>query len=255
MHYVRTYPRFSTCDRLKSEAIHYTTILLIDFRLLRREMLSSGRGRPRGQRQSMPEMARLWYLIRVSKKYGLDTRKFFECFREAWAHERSTCNDILIQCRLKTKDDAVFLVTKDQKVVTQLRLTESTLKHLPDVDLENIPWKESSSTMRLERLRPVDMKIKDVNSGIRWVNLKAKIVEKPNARTVFSRFNNNPLGLSTSTISDGTGSIKFPLWNAQINMVSIGDTVQIENGRVRTFRGELQVSVGKTGRLKVVENQ
>jgi len=115
--------------------------------------------------------------------------------------------------------------------------------------------KEFASAKAIGKSTPVDMKIRDVNSGVRWVNLKARVVEKPIARTVFSRFNNNPLGLSTSTISDDTGSIKFPLWNAQINMVSIGDTVQIDNGRVKTFRGELQVSVGKTGKLTVIENQ
>jgi replication factor A1 len=107
----------------------------------------------------------------------------------------------------------------------------------------------------MEKSIPVDMKVKDVNSGVKWVNLKARVVEKPIARTVFSRYGNNPVGVSNSTISDDTGSIKLPLWNNQINMVSIGDTVQIENGRVRTFRGELQVSVGKSGKLTVIENQ
>jgi len=156
---------------------------------------------------------------------------------------------------LKTENDGVFLVSQDKKVITQLRLTESTLKHLSEVDLGGISLKEFASAKAIGKSTPVDMKIRDVNSGVRWVNLKARVVEKPIARTVFSRFNNNPLGLSTSTISDDTGSIKFPLWNAQINMVSIGDTVQIDNGRVKTFRGELQVSVGKTGKLTVIENQ
>jgi len=36
---------------------------------------------------------------------------------------------------------------------------------------------------------------------------------------------------------------------------AIGDTVQINDGRVRTFRGELQVNLGKKGRLQVIENQ
>jgi ssDNA-binding replication factor A large subunit len=75
------------------------------------------------------------------------------------------------------------------------------------------------------------------------------------ARIVYSRFGNNPLGLSTSKISDETGSINMPLWNNQINMVSIGDTIKIENGRVKTFRGELQVSVGKAGKLKVIKTK
>jgi replication factor A1 len=99
------------------------------------------------------------------------------------------------------------------------------------------------------------MKIKDVNSKVKWVNLKAKVVKKPIASIVYSRFDHNPLGLSTSTISDETGSIKMPLWNNQINMVSIGDTIQIDKGRVKNFKGELQVSVGKAGNLKVIKHK
>jgi len=228
-------------------------ILLKSLRVLRRELLHDGRGRPTGQRQSMPEMTRLWYLIWISKKYNIETRKFFESFLDAWKHEKSSCKDMVIECRQKTEDDGVFLVTQNQKVVTQLRLTKPTLKHMTEIDLEKIPWKESDVVSKINKLKPIDMKIKDVNSEVKWVNLKAKVVKKPIARTVYSRFGNNPLGLSTSTISDDTGSIKMPLWNNQINMVSIGDTIQIENGRIRTFRGELQVSVGKAGKLKVIK--
>jgi replication factor A1 len=126
---------------------------------------------------------------------------------------------------------------------------------MTEIDLEKIPWKESDVVNKINKLKPIDMKIKDVNSEVKWVNLKAKVVKKPIARTVYSKFGNNPLGLSTSTISDDTGSLKMPLWNNQINMVSIGDTIQIENGRIRTFRGELQVSVGKAGKLKVIKAQ
>ena len=230
-------------------------ILLKSLRVLRRELLHDGRGRPTGQRQSMPEMTRLWYLIWISKKYNIETRKFFESFLDAWSNEKSFCKDMLIECRQKTENDGVFLVTQNQKVVTQLRLTKATLKHMTEIDLEKIPWKESDVVSKINKLKPIDVKIKDVNSEVKWVNLKAKVVKKPIARTVYSRFGNNPLGLSTSTISDDTGSIKMPLWNNQINMVSIGDTIQIENGRIRTFRGELQVSVGKAGKLKVIKAQ
>jgi replication factor A1 len=201
----------------------------------------------------MPEMTRLWYLIWISKKYELETHKFFESFLDAWAHEKSSYKGISIQCRQKTENDGVFLVTQDQKVITQLRLTKATLEHLPEVDLEKIPWNKTGLIRKIEKLKPIDMKIKDITSKIKWVNLKAKVVKKPIATIVYSRFGNNPLGLSTSTISDKTGSIKMPLWNNQINMVSIGDTIQIDNGRVKTFRGELQVSVGKSGKMKVIK--
>ncbi|WP_455278164.1 hypothetical protein [[Eubacterium] cellulosolvens] len=225
------------------------------FLILRRELLHDGRGRPNGRRQAMPEMTRLWYLIWISKKYELETHKFFESFQDAWAHEKSSYKGISIQCRQKTENDGVFLVTQDQKVITQLRLTKATLEHLLEVDLEKIPWNKTGLTRKIEKLKPIDMKIKDITSKIKWVNLKAKVVKKPIATIVYSRFGNNPLGLSTSTISDKTGSIKMPLWNNQINMVSIGDTIQIDNGRVKTFRGELQVSVGKSGKMKVIKDK
>jgi replication factor A1 len=103
-------------------------------------------------------------------------------------------------------------------------------------------------------MKTIDIQIKDIGAGVKWVNLIARVVGKSNPRNVFSRFGES-LALSIATISDGTGSMRLPLWNAQIDRVSIGDTVQIENGRVRTFRGELQVSVGRNGRLEVIENQ
>ncbi|WP_455277896.1 hypothetical protein [[Eubacterium] cellulosolvens] len=229
--------------------------MLKSLRLLRRELLHDGRGRPNGRRQPIPEMARLWYLIWISKKYNLETHKFFESFLDAWAHEKSYFKGTSIECRQKTESDGVFLVTQDQKVITQLRLTKSTLKHMKEIDLEKIPWNDSGLEKKIDKLKPIDMKIKDVNSEVKWVNLKARVVKKPMARTVYTRFGNNPLDLSTSTISDETGSIKMPLWNHQINMVSIGDTIQIENGRIRTFRGELQVSIGKAGKLKVIKTK
>ncbi|MCW3975524.1 MAG: OB-fold nucleic acid binding domain-containing protein [Candidatus Bathyarchaeota archaeon] len=217
-------------------------------------MLHYGRGRPRGQRQSMAEMARLWYLIRVSEKHELETHKFLACFLDAWAHEKSSCKGISIQCRQKTKNDGVFLVTQGQKIITQLILSDTALKHMSDVDLASFPRNKFRSIMKIEKKRPVDMQIKDVNSGIKWVNLKAKVVEKSIAKTVYSRFG-TPLSVSNATISDNTGFIKLPLWNDQIKMLSIGDMVQIENGRIRTYRGELQVSVSKKSKLMVIGNQ
>jgi len=202
----------------------------------------------------MPEMTRLWYLIRLSRKYGLDTHKFLMCFPHASAHNKSSHNGISIQLRQKTENDCVFLVTQDQKVVAQLQLTQNLLKHLPQVNPASFPFVESAPASKMETLETGDLQIKDIDAKVRCINLKAKVVGKSSPRCVFSRFG-DALTLSTATISDGTGSMRMPLWNAEIDRVSIGDTVQIENGRVRTFRGELQVSLGRRGRLEVVENQ
>ena len=202
----------------------------------------------------MAEITRLQYLVRISNKYGLDPQRFLSCFVEAWTQKKSLYKGISILCRQKTTEDGVFLLTRDQSVIAQIRLSETTLRYLPAIDVASLPSDKSPSARRTEKRDPVDMKIKDLSLGVKWVNLRAKVVEKSNTRTVFSRMG-NPLGVSTATISDNTGSIKLPLWNAQISMVSVGDTVQIENGRLKRFRGELQVSVGRKGRLVVVENR
>ena len=223
-------------------------------KVLPREMFHYGRGRPRGQRQSMPEMIRLWYLIWLSKKYGLDTRKFLMCFPRAWTREKSSQNGISIQLRQKTDSNCVFLVTQHQEVIAQLRLSQQLLRYLPEVDPASFPSIEFNPSSRIETLETSDLQIKDIDARVTSVNLKAKIIGKSIPRYVFSRFG-EALTLSTATISDGTGSMTMPLWNAEIDRVSIGDTVQINDGRVRTFRGELQVSLGKKGRLQVVGNQ
>ena len=176
------------------------------------------------------------------------------CFPDAWAHEKSSQNGISIQLRQKTDSNCVFLVTQDQKVIAQLHLSQQLLRYLPEVDPASFPSIVFNPSNGMETLETSDLQIKDIDARVTSVNLKAKIVGKSIPRYVFSRFG-DALTLSTATISDGTGSLRMPLWNAEIDRVSIGDTVQIENGQVRTFRGELQVSLGRKGRLQVIENQ
>jgi ssDNA-binding replication factor A large subunit len=78
------------------------------------------------------------------------------------------------------------------------------------------------------------------------------VIEKQSTRRVHSRWG-NPQLISMAVISDGTDSINLPLWNTQIDLVSIGDTIQIKNGRVGVFRGEKQLNISrKLGELSVL---
>jgi len=215
------------------------------------EMLHYGRGRPRGQRQSMAEVVNCWYLIGVSEKYGVKAHELLASFQDAWTHGKSVCDSITIQCRQKTVNDGVFLVTQGQKIITQLRLSDTMLRHMPNVNVESFQCDPPTSVQNTQSLEPIQIQIKDMGTQVKRVDLKAKVVEKSATRTVHSSYG-DPLHLSIATISDGTGSIKLPLWNAQENMVSVGDTVEIENGRLRRYRGELQVSIGRHGKLKVI---
>jgi len=96
------------------------------------------------------------------------------------------------------------------------------------------------------------MKIKDLRNGLKRVDVEGKVLEKTATREVTSRYKNETLRVATAIISDDTGQIKLTLWNDQIEEVNENDTVKIENGYVTSFRGEIQLNVGKYGQLTVM---
>jgi replication factor A1 len=83
------------------------------------------------------------------------------------------------------------------------------------------------------------------------VNVEAKVVEKGNHREVTSRYKDETYKVADAVVADDTGSIKLTLWNEQIDQVNVNDTIKIENGYVTSFKGEIQLNVGKFGKLTV----
>jgi replication factor A1 len=80
------------------------------------------------------------------------------------------------------------------------------------------------------------------------VNLTAEVMEITKPQLIVTRFGNQA-NVANALLSDKTGKIKMCLWNEQINSISVGDTVQIENASISAFRGERQLRVGKNGGL------
>ena len=95
------------------------------------------------------------------------------------------------------------------------------------------------------------MKIKELVNGMKRVSIEGKITEKSETREVMSRFKNESYKVASVVIADETGSIKLTLWNEQIDQVNMDSIVKIENGYVSSFRGEIQLNVGKYGKLTV----
>jgi len=61
------------------------------------------------------------YLARISGKYEIDISKFFECIDNARTRGESSFDDVSIKRRLAVKDGHVFLITKKQRFVAQLK--------------------------------------------------------------------------------------------------------------------------------------
>jgi replication factor A1 len=95
------------------------------------------------------------------------------------------------------------------------------------------------------------LNIKELQDGMKRVNIQARVADKSDTREVTSKFKDQTYRVASVTIADETGTIKLTLWNDQIEMVKVNDTVKIENGYVTSFRGEIQLNVGKFGILTV----
>jgi len=87
---------------------------------------------------------------------------------------------------------------------------------------------------------------------MRRVDVEAKIIQKSETREVRSRDRNETYRVADATIKDDTGTVKLTLWNEQIDQVNVDDTVKIENGYIRSFRGEIQLNVGRYGKLTIL---
>jgi len=83
------------------------------------------------------------------------------------------------------------------------------------------------------------------------IEIEAKVIDKTGPREVLSRYKDVVHRVANATISDGTGNIKLTLWNDQIDQVNVNDNIKIENGYVTSFRGEIQLNVGRYGKLSV----
>jgi len=209
------------------------------------------RGRPHGRHHSYNDMRLLEYLARISMKYGIDSDEFFNSFLDASQHKESKGEKLSIECRKRTKEYAIFLITSGPKVVAQFRIPEHVLK-------ENNPIKEFTRTMAPIKNSAREAKsnhypIKDLEVGMKGVNIKARVLEVSQLRLVTTRFGFYA-NVTNVLITDGTGTIQLPLWNKQIDEVSAGDFIQVEKANVIVFRGVRQLKVSRRGKVNVIKN-
>jgi len=106
----------------------------------------------------------------------------------------------------------------------------------------------------LNLFRKTDLKIKDIDFGMKNFNVRGRIFRI--SRIVEFQKSNGERGRVVNLfISDGTGYLRIPLWNDQVDLVEsgnlkIGDTIQVVNAFAReNIFGELEISLGKYGKI------
>jgi hypothetical protein len=182
-------------------------------------------------------------------KHRIEASEFFNCVLEAWNQQESKCKHVNVRCREKTRDSAVFIFTSGHEVLAQFPISTEFLQGKNDL--------ERYMHMVNIKVRPVGVganpNIKDLKAGMRNVNLKIRVLEIPEPNRVYTR-GGKVAYVTNALVGDETGEVRMNLWNRQINMVSEGDLIKIENGTVANFRGERQLRIGKHAKMKVVQD-
>jgi len=209
-----------------------------------------GRGRLPSGMHSYRDGKTLEYLARIAVMRKIDSSKFFNCIVEAWNKEESECKQLVIRCRKRTKDSATFLFTTGRKVIAQFPIPTKILQG--NNQLEGYMRIISARASSVKSFGVLNLKIKDLKDGMKQVNLKARVLEIPKPKMVYTKFGTEA-HVSNALIADETGTIRISLWNQQINRVSEGDVIKIENGKVARFRGERQLRIGRRGSLSLIE--
>jgi len=210
------------------------------------------RGRPPGRFHSHDDIRLLEYLARISVKHEVDSGKFFSSFLDAFEHEEAMCGELSVECRVKTRDQAIFLITNSHKVVAQFPIPVHILA-------KTNPLKEftyrSSSFIRnsVQQAKSNHYQIKDLRVGMKRINIKARVLEVSQPRVVATHFGLYA-NVTNVLVTDETGTIQLPLWNKQTDEISAGDFIQVENANVIAFRGVRQLKVGRIGKVSVIKH-
>ena len=192
------------------------------------------------------------YLAFLCVKYEVNPDDFFQALLTSSEKGDAKCGTFLVNCRGKAKGKIIFLITADSEVVAQFPVSDGFLK-LNGNPIQSYMETEVVRRRMAKRARSNSPHlIRDLRAGMTHINLKAKVLEVTKPKYVVTRYGNHA-SFAKALLSDETGEIKLCLWNEQIETVAPEDKVQIENARVSVFRGERQLTLGKTGTLNNIE--
>ncbi len=105
--------------------------------------------------------------------------------------------------------------------------------------------------MNQKKLREKKLKINELKLGTSGINLTAKVVSISEPKNVRTKLGYQTR-VASATIEDDTGQILLTLWGKKIDEINEGDTIEIKDGFLTEFKGELQLNVPRKGEIKVV---
>ena len=188
----------------------------------------------------------------IATQHEIYPTELFQALIDAKEQGKVVVSDLMVEYRGNVTNQAIFLITKDSKVIAQFRVPDETLART-DVSFDN---SMDSSKVRKEIARqnpaPSHLKIENLRVGMKKINVTAEVLQTAEPSKVHTQFRDNAV-VSNASIGDETGKILLCLWDQQIDSVHTGDYIEIKNAHVAMFKGEKQLRLGKNGTITVLE--
>ncbi len=186
-------------------------------------------------------------------KHSVYLAELFQSLVSARETGESFCMSLKIRYRGSINNEAIFLITKDNQVVVQFRAAEDFLLR------KNIPFESWMNTdkvrlqMSKQNSTSHSTQVQNLRHGMKKINVEAEVLETQKPQLVHTQYGNT-VTLVNAWIADETGKIRLCLWNEQANFINAGDTIQIKNASVSTFKGERQLRLGKSGTITMLQS-
>jgi len=97
------------------------------------------------------------------------------------------------------------------------------------------------------------MKVKDLRPENKVDEILLTIREKGPARDVTTRSGGMTKVCDAKAVDEDGDEIGVSLWNGEIDRVKLNARIRITNGWVREWRGNMQVTAGRYGKLEVLD--
>ena len=96
-----------------------------------------------------------------------------------------------------------------------------------------------------------EVKISELRPGIGNVTISGEVTAKDEPREVVTKYGKK-VRVANAILKDDSGEITLSLWEDDVDKLNVGDKISIENGWISEFKGNLQVSIGKYGKLTML---
>jgi replication factor A1 len=188
----------------------------------------------------------------ISAQHDVYPTELFSALITSKDEGKKQVGDLTIEYRGNASNQAIFLITKEGKVVAQFRVPNETLNRT------DVSFDSSMDTGRVRKEiakqnpAPSHLKIEDLRVGMKKINVNGTVKEVAEPSKVHTQFRDNAV-VSNAVIEDETGKILLCLWDQQVNTVHVGDAIEVKGAHVASFKGERQLRLGKNGSVTILE--